>query len=260
MGRNPFVINVTAVFANTINPGINEFWKKGTLYPNVYKQMLYESLASETQVLNHPFMGAIDAKIESFKPSIDARIRGGEIVDITFIETISDQEIEYIFSVIDRASQAAVQIDTAFANLNPNPKDLGLPIYKKNLNDLMNDVKGAIDKTDRTIKGAYSTAPIDELYGRCKEIVSSCKNLNQSSHAFVRQTATILKSTATIIKSELKTNSRDVIKVLRTITSSTLGSYISQTGNTMDELMYLNSELVKKAVIPPNTVIRYWSF
>lgn len=258
MGRNPLVIKVTAVFSNTINPGINEFWEKGTLYPNVYKQMLYESLASETQVLNHPFMGAIEAKIESFKPNIDAKIRGGEIVDITFIETITEQEIEYIFSIIDRASQAAIQIDTAFANLTPNPKDLGLPVYKKDLNDLLSDVKGAINQTDRVIKGAYSTAPIDELYGRCKEIVDATKRLNQSSNAFIKQTATILQSSATLLKNELKTNDRDIIKIIRTITPSTLSSYVSQTGNSMDELMYLNSALVKKVVISPNTDIRYY--
>jgi len=259
MGRNPVIFSCTAVFANTITPGVNENWKKGDLYPNIYRIILEESLKSKTGILVHPFLGQITAKIISFKSNINSKFRGGELVDISFIETISETQALDTDSLVSKADAAAAFIDNSLLDLDPSPEELGIPEYERSFTDLLRDVKATIDQTELFFRDANSS--YDEIKYRCNEIKESAVRLNDSKNAAIKQTAENLRDLTTAMRHDniVETVKSDVSSVIIS-DAQTLSEFSISTGNTLVELMTLNGagHVLDEPVIPEGTELNFY--
>ena len=177
MGRDPLVIKCKAIFVNTIVPGPADNWKQGNLYPYTYNQLLLSSFSGDTKILNHPVIGEINCKMLSFNPTIDARFRGGEVVSITWKETIVgdiDSTLQSLENRVASAKDNASKLDNMMPDLVPSPADLAIPEYKDSLLDLVNKLEQYAAFPAKFAGQVIGT--IDSLEGRCQTIINKIKS------------------------------------------------------------------------------------
>lgn len=117
-GRNPTEITVHAVFVNTITPSKKESWKAGTLYPSVFGQVLNSAMMRQTGVLQTPNLPKFSAKLAYARSVLDADYRGGETLELHWIETIGSDLLNNIASSQPSALAAAQNLDSALQQVD----------------------------------------------------------------------------------------------------------------------------------------------
>jgi hypothetical protein len=259
-GRNPIIVKAQCVFVNTINPGIGDGWKKGTLYPDVYRKFLLTSFENTTGILTHPFIGNIQCKLLSISSNIDSKFRGGEIVNATWKETIFseniDDTLQSIKSSLNEASQSAQYIDDSFAKLKPDPKKLGLQgAQKDSLVDTLNKIKAAID-TGTTFSQSV-LASFDKINYQCNSIIAAIKRQNDVFLSVLNSNVYKLKSCNQDLKKETLTNNKNAIGIYLPTTPMTWSSLSKLLNNTIEELAKLNASMIKKPTVSNITVYYY---
>jgi prophage DNA circulation protein len=263
MGREPLIMKAKAIFVNTIVPGPTDNWKQGDLYPNTYNKMLLSSFSGDTKILQHPIIGEINCKILSFNSVIDAKFRGGEVVEIVWKETITgdlDKTIESLQSKVASAKQTAAALDNMMPTLNPSPSDLEIPEYKDSLLDTVNKIEQLVNFPGKFAGQIIGT--IDSLEGRCHIIINKIKANYKNTWGQANQLAYKLKADAQTF--------RDTTKWMKgTVHTTTIATYITERKtvftnlaakfhNTYQQLIDLNPTLAQSASIPIGTPVRYY--
>lgn len=141
-GRDPIIINCTAVFLNSISPGPTETWKKGQLYPITHQELMSKLLSRNQGVFQHPYYGNIVCRVSSVKESLNSDVRGGVFTDIEFIETI-DQDFKIISKNIDVNSTASL-VDSQLDQLIPDPASLGVQKPAFSLTSLVFNIRSTV--------------------------------------------------------------------------------------------------------------------
>lgn len=283
MGRNPMEFHVTAPLVNTIAPGPTDKWHRG-LFPNIYNVLFLSSLRNETKILSHPIYGDIKCKMLSFNTDVDAKFRGGVIVNMVFKETIDDKEldaaIKFTLKLIDDMKYTASGMDSMMPNLIPSPADLGIPDYKKSLLDAVNDITnmmaapgqfagklvGAIDSLEGRVQGiitkisqTYSTSwgQANNLAYKLKADVNDLKKMAGVNVTPVTSAVPNQPNTNENISNTTNSN-QPTILVFVTEKKSVFTNLAGRLNNTYSELIGLNPLLASKAFIPVNTKVRYY--
>ena len=90
LGRNPAKFNVKGLFTNSIFPGIIEGWTPGTLFPNVFQNVITILLnTTSDKTFVHPFYGQINVQVVDWSYEFNAKgPRDGVELDIVLVETI----------------------------------------------------------------------------------------------------------------------------------------------------------------------------
>ena len=264
MGREPLVIKCKAVFVNTIVPGPTDNWKQGDLYPNTYNKLLLSSFSGDTKKLQHPIIGEINCKMISFSPVIDAKFRGGEIVSITWKETIVgdiDSTLQSLENRVASAKDNASKLDNMMPDLNPFPADLAIPEYKDSLLDLVNKIEQYAQFPGKFAGQVIGT--IDSLEGRCQLIISRIKTNYQNTWGQANQLAYKLKADAKWFRDAAKWSQGNSVSSRITDTFITdkrtvFTNLCARLQNTFNDLSALNPTLSKTASIPVGTAVKYY--
>ena len=267
MGREPLLMKATAVFVNTIVPGPTDNWKQGDLFPNTYNKMLLSSFSGDTKVLNHPTIGEIKCKILSFSPTIDARFRGGVVVNITWKETIAADDLEAttesLKNQIASAKQSAAALDNMMPTLNPSPSDLGIPEYKDSLLDTINKITTLLAAPGMFVGQIISS--IDSLEGRCHLIIDKIHAAYTTAWGQANALAYKLKAdaktfrdTARMLKGQNGTASR-LTATYMTERKHAFTNLCSLLHNTYNDLASLNPTLLASPTVPSGTAVLYYT-
>ena len=117
-GRNPARYSFTAYFRNGISGS-------SLLYPDKWRLFIAACLDRSTGKLVHPELGAINAKVVSYRSSFDPMKRDGMDVEVEFIEssTTADELNDIVngSSPMGDAIAAARDLDTEAFAINPTP-------------------------------------------------------------------------------------------------------------------------------------------
>lgn len=93
-GLAPFRFTFTAPLLNGISPGKSERW--AALYPNQMRSLLAAFQKKDKGMLQHPEFGLVVCKAERFDMDWDAARRGGVDAELSFVQTLTDAEIEIL--------------------------------------------------------------------------------------------------------------------------------------------------------------------
>jgi len=264
MGREPLIIKCKAVFVNTIVPGPTDNWKQGDLYPYTYIKLLLSSFSGDTKKLQHPVIGEINCKMISFNPVIDAKFRGGELVNITWKETIVgdlDSTLQSLESRVASAKHNAAALDNMMPDLIPSPADLAIPVYKDSLLDLINKLETYVSFPLKFAGQIIGT--VASLEGRCQIIISKIKSNYQTTWGQANQLAYKLKADSKWFRDAAKWASGNSVSSRITATFITdrrtvFTNLCARLQNTYSDLSALNPELAKMVSIPVGTSVQYY--
>jgi hypothetical protein len=264
-GRKALQISATAVFYNFIVPGKKEEWQ-GPLYPGVYNRFIVAFADRRTGVLVHPLRGEIRVKPVSFKSSLTADTRGGESVEVTWIETSGGQEESnaiYSYSAgINTGIKAAASLDGALGLMNPDPRLQNKETEGFSFEKAMRDVQNAIGSVQRITDQAYLKvnqylSKINAILYRVTLVMDSIERLgNVQSWPAVRSGQALIANLRLLAKSVEQQNR--VTKAYIVQTDMTLGLVAKTLNNDPGDIIMLNPRYAGSPVIAKGSLIRYY--
>jgi hypothetical protein len=277
MGRNPLVMTGTIPFFNGITPAKFETWNKGQLYPQQYTAFLLAAKDGSDGKFQHPFLGEFDAKLISHQSRLQANVRGGELVDVVWKETLTNNT-STAFNITNLqllAASISKTVDSDIGNLLvPNPRVLFPFLFQPqpvSLSQLVAGIRGLIDGGSLAIQQV--TAQITRLGYYCKSIIQSCQLANTNTLASINAATYSLMSTATIlganfhVSSGVKPNSfitqkqtktQRQTKVFENLAYTTLTQLSAQLNNSLTDIMNLNPTLLGSPFVKPGNAVVYY--
>jgi hypothetical protein len=264
MGREPLVMHASGIFVNTIVPGPADFWKQGDLFPTVYNKLLLASFSGETKILNHPSIGEISCKLISMSIPINAKFRGGVVAELSWKETIADDNIDSTLvslqNQIASAKATASTIDNQMPTLNPSPADLGIPEYHDSLLDMINKIETMINAPSKFAGQIVGT--IDSLEGRCHMIINKIHESYETTYGQINQLSYKLKADAQTFRDTAKwMRGQKTGKAIAFYTTEKKTVFTNLTGKlntSFQDLLNLNPLLAASPTIPIGTAVRYY--
>jgi prophage DNA circulation protein len=114
-GMNPRIFTCKAVLTNSIAPGPGETWIQGTLFPDVFEDLITQLYDTRENVLIHPFLGPITVYTVSWDYDFSGKgPRDGVYLDIQWAETIPEVPLAETISApasLTALSNTSSQID-----------------------------------------------------------------------------------------------------------------------------------------------------
>jgi len=249
-GRAPLQISAKIPFLQTIAKARNENWSN--LYPNTYRKFLSVSAEGTTGVLSHPALGNINCKLESFTSNL---VRGGMECDVSWIETLTDDDVATELSFSSPISSAI----TYSLELSGQVANIELPDYPKetrSLTDDLRDISGAINSIGLT--GARIFGKIDAVIYRVNNIERALKYSTNVFHVGARQNVQRIKDAMRALKLDVMSKrKKTVLYFVRT--PMTLAHVAHDTGDSIQDIVSLNPGILSSPIVPANTVVRYYA-
>lgn len=274
-GRNPFVYSLRApLFAGTVARGATETWTD--LYPGTFLRLRAAWSDRSTGTLVHPLYGAIQCKPAEWKAALNADERGGQSVDITFIET-RDDGVTPAFSTREGsfAQTVAADLDSQLATLNPAPVVFTANDDATSFLDVVLQLSRIVDGTTLQAQQAIAKvdqtiAKLDKLSGsidRAADVLSvdpvtgltkSLGRLGPGSGRIWTNTQA-LRSTLVDVRLRLGTSTSRAVRTFLVDRPTMLVIIASRLTNTTAEILALNPTVSRARVtIPAQTLIRYF--
>lgn len=263
-GRNPGVFQITGIFSNHIDPANGETWKKGTLYPGVFTKVYNALLQNKEGTFVHPILGNINARVVNFKVGLDPRFRDGQIITMTFIETVSQNQ-----SILS----APTNIQTTASNLDvqilKNPQ---LVPSTMSIGNFFSSLVASIKAIT-----SYPTTVVTSVFGQINASIFQVNSLisfivsNFDGDTTNGPLAAPIKSQAILLLSQLFDTKRLLFNQNSTANNKqTVGSYTTQSkttlvalsnilGNSITQICTLNPNLLSTLTIPANTVVNFFN-
>lgn len=275
-GRNPFVFTVTIPFiAQTLARGKNESWDD--LYPGRFEQLRTACLDRTTGDFVHPLYGTFKVKASDWKSSLNADERGGQTVEVTFIETRDDAETPaFTPSDRSRAKSTAISLDAKLGTLNPPPSTLNMPDNGESWETVVNDILTQINS--KTLQAKQALAKIDRNVAKLGRLADS---INRAAEVVTVDVASsvstnlgrlgpgagsiwtdcqVLRSSLMDVRSKLAANGNKTISTYIVPRPTMLVSLANRLKATPAELLALNPGIPRaKLTIPSNTIVQYYA-
>lgn len=192
-GRNPSTFSCKAIFTNNIYPGEKETWKQGELFPHTF-EILLNQLHDSTNyhVLQHPFLGYRNVVPVKWDYSfIGKGPRDGVFLDISWIETIGDEELATTISspstLVSQATATSIDTELTSTPLTPmNPPNLSLGQMFSKISGLVRNIASLPQQVIGPIN-AQIVQSISSIQGAGSAIMNSPAQLAQYGQSVVNQ-------------------------------------------------------------------------
>jgi len=269
-GRSPATYSLTIPFLDGLTRASTETWE--ALFPETYDRFRAAWADRSTGELIHPIHGPIQVKPQSWSATLDPDQRNGLIVQVTFVETNSDDDDATISpSVYVTAESSAKSLDDKLGTLNPNPNIFDENSEEKSFSDYIDKlsqysnpnntyvqrgvqkINGAIAKAERVKASLDRGMEVkDVLTGRTQPLAAGIAN--------IRQDADNLINSLIQVRSKLLSSENKPIGTYRVLAPQTMLSLSLILGNTTQELESLNLGIRRQrsVFIAPNTVWKYY--
>ncbi len=266
-GRNPGVFQITGVFSNHIQPAVNETWKAGSLYPTVFQQMYNALLLNKEGPFIHPALGSINCRVVNFKTMIEPKFRDGQMITMTFMETIAGTVS--LLQTPSSPGASAASLDNAISN-NPSlvPSTMSFPNFFSSLVASIKAVTAIPTAISASILGT-----INSCIFQVKSLIDYLKNawgndpingiltapiLNQS-YLLLGQLITSKTLNGLAANYSSTVNNNKTIGVFTTTNKTTLCTLSTTLGNSITQMCTLNPNLLGTLIIPTNTVVKFFN-
>lgn len=269
-GRGPATYSLTIPFLDGLARSPVETWTN--LFPERYDAFRVAWGDRSTGALVHPIHGEIKVKPGTWSATLDPDQRNGVIVQVTFVETNSDEDDATITqSVYGEASSSAASLDSKLTKLKPSPK-----VFDEN--DEEKDFKSIVDKAlyYSSPNNLYVQRGIQKINSaiakaeRCKvlldrgmevkdDITGKYKPLGNGI-ANMRQDADNLINSLIGVRSKILSNTNKTVSTYRVLAPQTMLSLSLILNNTTNELESLNPGIRRQrsVFIVPNTVLKFY--
>lgn len=244
-GREPLTIKVRLHFINTLFGGI--LW-----FPNEYNKWQKALFDGSPGKLRHPILGEFDAVVLNGSVDFTARQLGGVSVDVTFVETLLDVTKPTELKTLEVDVKALTkQVLNDAGNLGIN---FPSGILSSDLGDAINSLLGSIASAQMTVSG-YA----NQIVGGIEDMIERVELLADPAVAPVYDNLVHLWDTMRTRAAELeKLSARSTQK--RTLdVDSTFDALATKYGNSVEDLMNLNPQLVKFRVVPKGQIVTFYT-
>ena len=256
-GRAPLIITAKAVFYNFTSRGKGETWSYGTLFPGTFKKFIDACADRTAGVLQHPILGALDVVCQRATYDLTGERRDGVIVDVSWIETIKNENEANKTTSSSTAPADAAALDDALnklpaAFLKPLPTNRPLSFL-----DLIDKVKAFVDTA--TLAGQKLLAQIDHVLYHINNLLFSLRRINSVLVANIIQKAQALKASTHEIRQNVASSTAILTgsATYQVPADTTMGALVSLLGNPVSMLIKMNMKVAAKPIIPKGTIIRY---
>lgn len=247
MGREPLTITGRASFIAGL------LWRpyQKPLYPDGHRAFLKACADDSTGELVHPTWGRIRAKCESAKSSLSATVRGGEMVDVVFLEDATEiNAVDTKISPMALAVDSADKLDAELRSLAIKNANLKIP-PGADFGSMMRSIQSISDKASLLQKQVGGK--IASVQYRLGAVRDSIDRLKSASVSNARKL--VEKTQAAVYDVE-----RTILVLGRTGTRTLPGDMtIAATCRWLvlkvADFIRLNPSLARKAIIPANTVV-----
>lgn len=259
-GRAPYQFTARIPFLNNLSRGAAEQWQS-PLYPDAW-QAFFDACSDRTSgTLGHPQLGPRNCKCETARTTLDANVRSGVYVSVTWIETddgvVTTQTSTATTSPTASAQLACDDLDAQFASIDPAivPQ---LPSLPFTFGSLIFAVRGAVDQTTLLQK---------QFFGRVDNIIYQAQALEDSLDRAVNASALNwpmldaaerAKSACYDLKSTQLQKARPV-GLFTVLKDSTLAQVSAMIGASIADLMILNPSFLGYPVVFKDSVVRYYA-
>ncbi len=241
-GRDPLVIRVRMFFLETLEPGA--FTKK---WP-VWRKALFDGSSGP---LEHPLLGVIRARVLDGDVQFAAQTTAGIIVDVTFTETIDSVDKP---NKLREATPGKVEVAKA-AQVAANQFQSAWPSQKLNtsLLDAVKAIETAMWDTQMTAAGFANQVAGDILV-----MIEAAETLTDPTAFPAYDNLVFLwdlvKSSADAVSKDLRPTAARVVQ-----NDTTIATFAAEVGNTENEIMSLNTRLLRSPLVPRGTSVSYYS-
>lgn len=266
MGQKPRIISVKAVFLNSTSKGSNESWQYGDLFPNQFNRFIRACEDSSVGTLQHPLIGDMNVKCQHASYEITGERRDGAYVDVSFIETIKNENI----AVAAPGARAQEQAKALYDNLSAPALFKvfqGTDVSPTSLSDLVDSVTSAIDSVALT--GSAALGKINKAIYQVNRISNSVARLNDvKATANFSSKAEALADSLNSLKSNIsgaavplpltQSNAQLVPNATYVVPSTMTLSDVSIILNVqIQTLLKLNRSLAVRPYLKPGDMIKY---
>lgn len=260
VGRAPLQFHAQALFRNGIVPGPSEHW--GVLYPDGWRDFIAAAADRRTGVLMHPELGGIDCKLSSAETTWNSSARDGVDVEITWVESTDNGAgllgLLASDSPISSAFLGALDLDATLSNDArllarglTGPRTPAEPSFADMLNGLQAIADTSVAVRNRT------AGILDGAVYRARLLADSATRAADPKQWPVKRAAARLEAAAHDLQ-HAALASRDV-SVYRTPRAMSLSAIASAVQRDVNTVIRLNPALVRRATVPADTDVRYYS-
>lgn len=256
-GRAPLTFSATLHFRNFIIPGLNETWIQ-PLYPTVYRDFFVAMSTRSSGQLQHPEFGLIQCKPWKAETKWLSQRRDGCDVTASWIESLDDtvsdfQDILARPSPVALAQVSSVDLDTNIGQWDNAPvtSDGSSVTFTQQVNQIL----GAFDTA--TLVSSQYAAAIDSVVYRVQSLESRVDAASDITAWPIVSSCERLIGALYDLKTQLLTTGRD-IATLTLQDDSSFGALTVITGNSINDLMTLNTAYLVGPIIESGSVVRYY--
>lgn len=248
-GRRSATMPVQLLFWNTLvleQPGM-------VLFPTVFNEWLTRILDGSAGNLEHPIFGNRRARVARGSVQLVPDVRDGVTVDVTFIETLDDPEQQIAFTGPDVSATAAAIAAQAACD----EAGIAYPDGTPDEPDLLTAARAAIASAESRITAAEGK--INQVQGKVMRMVDDAERLNNHAMYAAYDNLVTLYASLNDLKSRLPGRIQRAVGEGVTQSATSIDGLARRHGNTVEEMMNLNPQLLAEPVIQRGTPYKYFA-
>jgi prophage DNA circulation protein len=247
-GRRSATMPVQLLFLNTLvleQPGV-------ILFPSVFNQWLERLLDGRSGNLEHPIFGNRRARVQRGSVPLVAEVRDGVIVDVTFVETLDEPEQQIPFS----GPEASVAASAIAAQAACDAAGIAYPDGTPDEPDLLTAARAAIAKVESRITRVEGK--IRQVQGKIVRMIDDAERLNNHAMYAAYDNLVTLWAALNDLKDRLPGRVQRAVGEAVTQTGASIDALGRRHGNTVEDMMELNPQLLADPSIPKGTRYKYY--
>jgi prophage DNA circulation protein len=242
-GLDAIPMTVQLYFLNTIEPGS---------FPGEYSFWQENLFDGAPGPLVHPVLGAMDAVVMDGSVELTAQNKAGVIVSVTFEKTIVNLEQDQAFQ------RLTVNAEAVAAACDADLASLGVPIPDvvpevASLLESYNGIKGELFSASLSIEGA-----INQLSAVVTDLVATLDDMNDPLTWPAQANLVLFWNTLRELAEQSEKAAARPTAKKKVQNDTTLDAIASETGNTIDDIISLNLNLLISPTVPKGAVVRYY--
>ncbi len=255
-GLDGMKIDANIPLYNGMAAAPTESWGSTRPFPELTLKLVAALRDKSTGELQHPLLGPLDAKVQTFTLPLEAEKREGTDITATWVEYTplldTGESERYKGGPIAAAQWAAVSLDTSLADLRDKIPDL--PQEAETFDSMMNKIAGAMDRVSVSAqllanKPAQLMARVNRVQQSAERVrdatlwpvIDSCERLRDALHRAVAGSSSARKT-----------------KIYVTPAATTLVMVANTLKASIDDLTKLNRGLLGQAELSQGTAVRYF--
>lgn len=246
-GRDEIPMSFRLHFINTLAPGAAV-----QLFPDLFEQWQEALLDGSSGDLRHPIRGPLRARVQDFEVDIDAKksMAGGWIT-VNFTDTLDDPAEQTQFQPLENNITALAEAaDSALEATGIEfPEGVGEPLA-----DLLQQTEGFLFSSTLTIGGV-----INQVKGQIQQVVDTLDAVDNAANLAARDVVTQLYGALLDAQDALGAGTSRATSEVTFSFVTTLTAVATEVDNTVEELMGLNTGLLRSPSIPAGTAIKFYT-